>query len=290
MKASHLLQEDVITSTIQRIRACDARRQVSVTGLGWLRTFQRLTANLASDPALDGGNATHLRDGLGAELRLARQNLRNALEGIGYVEAAQGVLDELNQLLARAAELIAQAERNPSRAELDEELRRLLASLDQQGQGAEFNGAKLFVSRAVEVCVEGYPAVDLTIGALEGVFRIGASLDPLTTVEGARKAAACISEATAVLHAAKAVLDTSRQQLMSIFCILGTQVENLAVAHAWVRDARVTEEVVNLVKFELLSQAGMNALSQTQTSSREVLAILQRFQVLPSTSIPGVAT
>lgn len=261
---------------------------MGISGLGLSETFKRLIADPPRSVVPDDRGQMDLRMGLGADLRLARQNLRNGWEGIRYLQAAQDVLNEVAGLLARATELLEQLETGASCGNTGSEFQRIVAAISHIGQSAEFNGAKLFISRTLEVQVGGFPSVDLTLEPLDGVFEIETSIDTVMTSDGARAAHRVIQEAIEKVGHAWTSLDASKHRLTSMFSILGTQVENVSAAYSWARDARIVEEVVNLIKFELLSQVGINALSQAQPTSGEVVAILRHFRVETSNSLPGV--
>ena len=62
---------------------------------------------------------------------------------------------------------------------------------------------------------------------------------------------------------------------MATASVVSTTSQNLQAAEGQIRDANIAEEVVNLTKYQVLSQTGLAALAQANASSQSVLTLLR---------------
>jgi flagellin len=62
--------------------------------------------------------------------------------------------------------------------------------------------------------------------------------------------------------------------LSTIVNSLGITAENVTAAESQIRDADIASEVVNLTKFQILTQAGVSSLAQANASAQSVLSLL----------------
>jgi flagellin len=72
----------------------------------------------------------------------------------------------------------------------------------------------------------------------------------------------------------RGVVGAKSARLQTIVNSLGITSENITAAESQIRDADIASEVVNLTKFQILSQSGVSALAQANQSSQSVLSLL----------------
>jgi len=84
-----------------------------------------------------------------------------------------------------------------------------------------------------------------------------------------------VASALDSVSAVRASIGAAQQQLTAISNSLGIQVENFTSAYSQIRDANIADEVVNLTKFQILSQSGTSALSSANQSQQQILALLR---------------
>ena len=159
-----------MASILNNVSALGASRQLGITGAGLQQTIQRLTTGQRINRASDDAAGLGISNKLGADIRIANQGKRNANDGISYLQVADGVLDEVTNLLTRAAELSEQAKTgtisNSNRANIDAEFQNIIKTIGDIGQNTKFNGAEVFTSTAVSVSVGGFSAIALTVGTI----------------------------------------------------------------------------------------------------------------------------
>ncbi len=269
-------------SILNNVAALGASRQLGTTAVGLQKTIQRLTTgkriNIASDDAAGLG----ISNQLGADIRIATQGRRNANDGVSYLQVADGVLDEVTNLLTRASELAQQAQTGTvsatNRSALDAEFQNIITTIADIGQSTKFNGTAVFGS-SLTVAVAGFTSVAVAVGTVSSsstaALGLTASTTALTTSASAASAASLLSTALTSVSNLRATIGAGQQQLNSVSNSLGIQVENFTAAYSQIRDANIADEVVNLTKFQILNQSGTSALGQANQSSQSILALLR---------------
>ncbi len=272
-----------MTSILNNVAALGASRQLGITGAGLQQTIQRLTTGQRINKASDDAAGLGISNKLNADIRIANQGKRNANDGTSYLQVADGVLDEVTNLLTRAAELAQQAQTgtisDSNRANIDAEFQNIIKTIGDIGQSTKFNGAAVFTSTAVSVAVGGFTSISLTVGTISSssVAALGltAGTNALSTAASASSAATLIGSAIDSVSTVRASLGASMQQLTSVSNSLGIQVENFTAAYSQIRDANIADEVVNLTKFQILNQSGTSALAQANQAQQQILALLR---------------
>jgi len=129
------------------------------------------------------------------------------------------------------------------------------------------------VQRLVELAAGGNSAT--------AEFTQVAALASAASASGGTTLSAAISD-TATAKAALNTISTGRQGIASTMAaalsnanLYGIQVENFTAQKSNIMDADIGAEVVNLTKWQILSQAGNSALGQANQSSQYVLALLR---------------
>jgi len=277
------ITEDAMASILNNVSALGATRQLGVTNAGLQQTIERLTTGRRINRASDDAAGLGISNQLGADIRIASQGKRNANDGISYLQVADSVLDEVTNLLTRAAELAEQAKTgtisNTNRTAINEEFQNIIKTIADIGQSTKFNGATVFTSGALNVSVGGFSQVSVTVGTISSdsntALGLTASTNNLSTDTAATTAAGLITTALETVSTTRAKLGASQQQLTSVSNALGIQVENFTAAYSQIRDANVADEIVNLTKFQILNQSGTSALGQANQSQQQILALLR---------------
>jgi len=271
-----------MVSILNNVAALGASRQLGITSKELERTIERLTTGRRINRASDDAAGLGISNKLGADIRIAGQGKRNANDGISYLQVADGVLDEVTNLMTRAAELTEQAKTgtisDTNRINIDAEFQNILKTVIDIGQNTKFNGQNIF-GTAATVSVGTFSAIGISVAPLasSATQALGLTLgtDTLSTATGASAAATLILNALDSVSNARASLGAAQQQLSSVSNALGIQVENFTAAYSQIRDANVSDEVVNLTKFQILNQSGTSALGQANRAAQSILALLQ---------------
>jgi flagellin len=120
-------------------------------------------------------------------------------------------------------------------------------------------------------------ALGLNVGTY-GAGKSGQSLDSvdISTVDGATKALTAVDNALSSVNASRAQLGAVQNRFSSVVDNLSTTSENLSAALSRIQDADFAAETANYTKANVLQQAATSMLSQANSSSQQVLSLLQR--------------
>jgi flagellin len=264
-------------SILNNISAIAASRQLGITQAGLDKTIQRLTTGKRINYAADDAAGLAISNRLGADIRVSIQARRNAQDGVAYLQVADGALEEVTQLLTRAAELAQQAQTgtisSTNRLALDLEFQVIAEAIRNVADNAVFNSQSVFRNDQIFVAVATFEKVEFTIGTMEGNMKLD-SLD-ITDTTTATSAQAKLDEYIQNVSMQRATIGSRMQYLNTISNTLGIQVENFTAANSQIRDANIADEVINLTKFQILGQSGTSALSQSNQAAQLMLGLLR---------------
>ena len=269
-----------MASILNNVAALGASRQLAITSNGLQQTIERLTSGKRINRASDDAAGLAISNKLGANIRIASQGARNTGDGISYLQVADGALDEVTNLLTRAAELAEQAASGFNASNLtplDAEFLAIKTAIDNIGNNTLFNGATIFLStNSFAVHAGDYGVVSVLVGTLSSsAGGLNLTADSLGSNASASASITAIRAAIDKVSATRGSLGASQQQLKSVQNSLGIEVENFTTAFSQIRDANIADEIVNLTKFQILSQSGTSALSQANQASQGILALLR---------------
>ncbi len=253
-----------------------------------LSTGQRLFRG-GEDPA---GMA--LADGLHGQIRTLEQSIRNANDGVGFAQVADSALGQIQNLLGRAASLLAEAESDTNSSgevAIETELAQIYQEIDRIGSATSFNGTSVFSATTINIFVgdtQNLTASNAQIGLTTSVLST-ADLSITSGISGTGSGIAVAIDgtntATDMLGEVEAAIDTvagrrgslgaSMNRLENAVSVMQSQVQNLTAAESQIRDADFAAEIANLTKFQILSQVGVAAMAQANAVPQSVLSLFQ---------------
>jgi len=250
------------------------------------KNFHRLSSGLRIASAADDPAGLGISERMRATIRSLGQAGRNAQDGVGLVETAEGALNEVNSNLIRMRELSIQAANGTlntgDRAAIDLEFQGLISEIDRIADSTDFNGIELLNDSAgtgsIQLQIGTEANETLTIDLVDmtdvGLGLTGTSFD-LDTVTNASNALATIDTAIDSVTAARATMGATQNRLLT--AIKSTQIakENLSAAESRIRDVDVAEETADLTRNSILQQAATSVLSQANVQPQIALSLLQ---------------
>jgi len=268
------------------LSAINAQRNL----LGSQRKLNSNMAQLASGSriniAADDAAGLAISERLKAGIRSARQANRNANDGISMVQTAEGGLNEIGNIITRLRELGIQAasdtvgdtERsfiNKEVAQLKEEVQRI-AVTTKWGNTSLLDGTT--------------PAFDFQVGLFNDEFqdRItfnsrdnNAQLDSLglsgldySSKVGAQDSLARLDDAQNTINGFRANLGALQNRLTSTVDNLGVLEENMSAANSRIRDTDVAMASSEMVRNNILLQAGTSTLAQANQVNQLALKLI----------------
>src|ERR1700746_1143682 len=132
-----------------------AQNQLAITGSNLQRTLFRLSSGSRINSGADDAAGLAIADGLRANITALTQSARNANDGVGSLQVADGSLAQVTTLLNRAVTLATESATgtvsNAQRTALDSEYQSIKAEIDSIGSTTNFNGGQVFTTRTLNV-------------------------------------------------------------------------------------------------------------------------------------------
>jgi len=265
----------------QNIGAFNAYRNLSVTNSQMSKSLEKLSSGFRINRAADDASGLARSEGLRAEIRGTQVAVRNAQDGVSFVQTAEGALDEVHGILQRMRELAVSAANGTSdgaaeQAEVDE----LVKELDAIGTRTTFNGETVFSATAKNFHVGAGSSttanrISVTTGALSSVSLAVTSVDLDTSDATATTAIGPIDAAIAEVSTTRSTLGAAQNRLESTVRNLSVAAENLSAAESRIRDTDMAQEMVQFTRSQILQQAGTAMLAQANQAPQSVLSLLR---------------
>lgn len=268
------------------LAAINAQRNL----IGSQRSINKSMAQLASGSriniAADDAAGLAISERLKAGIRSARQANRNANDGISMVQTAEGGLNEIGNIVTRLRELGIQAASDTvgetERGFLNKEVDQLKSEIQRITQTTSWGKTKLLDGST--------PSFDFQVGIYNDAEgdRItfdsssnNSSLDSLglagldyTTKEGAQEGLSALDQAQTQVNGYRANLGALQNRLVSTVDNLGVYEENMSAANSRIRDTDVAQASSEMVRNNILLQAGTSTLAQANQANQLALKLI----------------
>jgi len=258
--------------------------------VGSQRQIGKSMAQLASGSriniAADDAAGLAISERLKASIRSARQANRNSNDGISMVQTAEGGLNEIGNIVTRLRELGIQAASDTvgstERGFLNKEVVQLKSEIQRISTATKWGNTNLIDGSS--------PKFDFQIGIFnkENEDRISynsaennAQLDSLgladldyTSKEGAQTALGNLDKAQNMVNGFRANLGALQNRLTSTVDNLAVMEENMSAANSRIRDTDVAQASSEMVRNNILLQAGTATLSQANQTNQLALKLI----------------
>jgi flagellin len=277
-------------SILNNIPSLAAQNQLAITGFNLQRTLFRLSSGSRINSGADDAAGLAIADGLRANVSALTQSSRNANDGVGMLQVADGAFAQVTNLLNRAVTLATEASTgtvsDSQRTALDAEYQAILDEIDRIGTKTTFNGTAVFTATATDIYLSdstavGNSTISVTVGALsktdvgDGSTALDLSADDLTSASNAQTALSDINTAISNIAGRRGALGAAINRLQSAVTVMNNQVQNLSAAEDGIRAADIAQEVANMTKFSILNQTGISSLAQANQMQQSVLSLLR---------------
>jgi flagellin len=268
----------------QNIGAFNAYRNLSVTNGQRGKSLEKLSSGFRINRAADDAAGLVRSEGLRAEIGGTKVAIRNAQDGVSFVQTAEGALEEVHTILQRMRDLAVGAASSTSDGKAEgEEVKQLQKELTAIGQRTTFNGSKVFgaASRFQVGAGSGSSANSLSVSPkVLSASKLGTdavSVAALSVSTDAKAASAIkkIDSAIASVSKERSTLGATQNRLESSIRNLSVASENLSAAESRIRDTDMAEEMVKFTRHQILQQAGTAMLAQANQVPQTVLSLLR---------------
>lgn len=283
-------------SILNNISGLNAQNQLNLNNVSLSRTLLRLSSGKRINSGADDAAGLQIADTLRANTYALNQAVRNANDGIGVAQIADGALQEITNLLTRSVTLAEEAATetidDTGRLSLDAEFTQIEAEIARIANKTNFNGQSLFQptsglqgslvvfvgditgASSISVSISTITA-DVAAGTVSGLGAANLTTVSLSSLSSAATSLTTIKTALQEVSKMRGSIGAGMNRLQSAVAVLQTQSQNTAAAESSIRDANIAEEVGNLTKYQILAQSGMAALAQANSNSQSVLSLLR---------------
>jgi flagellin len=267
------------------IAALNSYRNLSATNIQMGKSLEKLSSGFRINRAADDAAGLVKSEDLRAEIRGNQAAIKNAQDGISFVQTAEGALNEVHSILQRMRELAVDAANTATTdgTAQNEEVTELLAELDAIGTRTTFAGNTVFTdysSAALTFHVGAGASDTMAISedlGLSSADVFGATLSgiDLTSGTGAVTALASLDAAIASVSSIRSTLGATQNRLEHTINNLSVAVENLTASESRIRDTDMAMEMAHFTRHQILTQAGTAMLAQANQVPQNVLQLLR---------------
>jgi flagellin len=270
------------------VPSINAQRNLSITQGQLAKSLERLSSGLRINRAGDDAAGLAISENMRAKIRGMNQAVRNANDGISFLQVGEGALNETSNILIRMRELAEQSASgtlgSSQRDSIQNEYKSLQDEIDRIANVTEFNGAKLLDGNVSASGVNFQVGVGTTSNDLINVkidvctssaLGVGTATTVVSTEAAARSALDLIDSAINTIAQRRGSLGAVQNRLQSTINNLQVAIENTSAAESRIRDVDVAAETAAMTRAQILSQAGTAILGQANQTPQGALSLLR---------------
>jgi flagellin len=133
---------------LNNIASLSAENQLSITNTNLQSTLYQLSSGSRINSGADDAAGLAIANGLQANITALSQSARNANDGVGMLQVADGALSQVTTLLNRAVTLATESSTgtvsDAQRQALQSEFAQIKAEIDRIGKNTTYNGSQVF--------------------------------------------------------------------------------------------------------------------------------------------------
>ncbi len=268
------------------VAALNAQKNLYMTNLNGNKSMARLASGFRINQAADDAAGLAISENLKGQIRGLRQANRNANDGISLVQIAEGSLNEVSNMLIRLRELGVQAASDTigdtERQFLDVEYQQLKSEIQRVTESTQYNGYDLLNGTGgildIQVGVNNDPFKDrisFNAGAANSTLEaLGVVAESLATKESAQQSLSVVDTAMLRVNSIRANFGAMQNRLQSTSNNLLIYDENMSAANSRIRDTDVATETSEMIRNNILMQAGVSVLGQANQQAQLALKLL----------------
>jgi len=281
-------------SILTNVSGLTAQNSLETNQMSLNSTLQALSTGKRINTGADDPAGLAIANGLEANVTALTQSVRNATDGVGMLQVADGALSQITTLLNSAVSLATESATgtvsDSQRTALQAEFASIQTEISNIGQNTTYNGQAIFGSgNSLAVYMSdssgaGTTTVTVSLGVVNdaNLGVAGGSTTPisiasndLSTASDAQAALTNINSAIAGIALLRGNLGASSNQLTAASNVMSSQITNLTNAENNIMAADMGTETANLSQESILQQTGIAALQQSNQMQQSVLKLLQ---------------
>jgi len=272
-----------------------ADRQLGATQLDMNKNIEKLSSGLRINRAGDDASGLAVSEKMRGQIRGLNQAERNIQNGVSFIQATEGYLQETQDILHRIRELSVQSANgiytDEDRMQIQVEVSQLVDEVNRIASHAQFNGMNV---------ITGAFARDSAVGKVMQL-QVGANMDQskqifigtmtaaalglrnsqgetgvvsITSPEDANQTIGAVDAALKTISKQRADLGAYQNRFEMAAQGVAIAAENIQAAESRIRDSNMASEMVHFTKNAILSQSGVAMLAQANMRTNSVLSLL----------------
>ncbi len=260
--------------SINAVRLLDQSARSQATSM------ERLTSGVRINNSKDDAAGQSVVTNMTSQVKGLEMAVRNANDGMSMIQTADGAMDEQVNMLQRMRELGVQSMNGTytatQRSAMNEEFKQLNSELGRISQTTKFNGTALLNANAsIKFHVGWENGVNNQIKFSARAFGSLATISIGGSAGVTSLAVAAISNRLVSIEAQRARWGAVQNRLEYTTSNLQNVAENISASRSRIQDTDYAKEAANLARSQVLQQAGMSMLSQSNANSQNVLSLLR---------------
>lgn len=272
-----------------------ASRMEGITTGSLQKSMEKLSSGERINKAGNDASGLAVSEKMRSQIRGLNQASRNIGDAVSFVQVAEGYLSETTDILQRIRELAVQGSNgvysDEDRMQIAVEVSQLVAEVDRIASSAQFNGMNLLTGRFSR---ESDTVMQFQIGAntdqsirayigtmtasalgLKGMQGEESNVISVGSPDEANMTLATIDEALKNVNKQRADLGAYQNRMELAQKGINVAAENTQAAESRIRDADMASEIVEFTKNQVLQNTSLAILSQANSQSANVLALLR---------------
>jgi len=276
--------------------AAYANRSLKFKEVDFNKNIEKLSSGMRVNKAGDDASGLAVSEKMRSQIRGLNQASRNIANGISFIQATEGYLQESQDILHRMRELAVQSSNgiysDEDRMQIQVEVSQLVDEVNRIASHAQFNGMNMLLGAFVRPTAETNPTASMWL-------HVGANMDqrkrvyigtmtaaalkledaqrtPITiaTPDQANQVIGLVDDALRIISKQRADLGAYQNRFEMAVKGVDVAAENMQSAESTIRDTDMAAEMVEYSKNNVLIQAGTAMLAQANTKSQSVLRLL----------------
>lgn len=278
--------------------AMNAQRSLGISTGKISGNMAKLSSGMRINKAGDDASGLAVSEKMRSQIRGLNQASDNAANGVSFIQATEGSLQETTDIIQRIRELAIQSSNgiysSEDRMQIQVEVSQLVDEVDRIASHAQFNGMNMLTGRFAQDTGE-----NTVTGSMW--FHIGANMDQrervyiqtmtssslglkqvgtgnimsISTAEQSNRNIGVLDGALRMVNKQRADLGAYQNRLEMAIKGIDVSAENLQAAESSIRDTDMASEMVDFTKNQILSQAGNAMLAQANQQGQLVMKLLQ---------------
>ena len=258
-------------------------------------SMEKLSSGERINKAGNDASGLAVSEKMRSQIRGLNQASRNIGDAVSFIQVSEGYLAETTDILQRIRELAVQSANgifsDEDRAQVAVEVSQLVAEVDRIASSAQFNGMNLLTGRFsrdsdivmqfqiganVDQNIRAYiGTMTATALGLKGMQGEEANIISIGSPDEANQTLSTIDEALKNVNKQRADLGAYQNRMEMAQKGINIAAENTQAAESRIRDTDMASEMVEYTKNQILSQVSTAMISQANSQSSNVLALLR---------------